>query len=72
MPRYYFDLTNGHDQYIDDEGEELRDDREARVCARAVLTDNLGRSSDDDSDMRVTVRDQSGPRFSATLSIRVD
>ena len=72
MPRYYFDLTNGHKQYIDDEGEELKDDLAARVCARAVLTENLGRSSDDESDMRVTVRDQSGPRFSTILSIRVD
>jgi len=72
MPRYYFDLTNGHKQYIDNEGEELKDDREARVYARAVLTENLGRSSEDDSDMRITVRDQSGPRFSGALSIRVD
>ena len=43
MPRYYFDLTDGQDQYTDEDGEELEDDREARSCGRAVLTNNVGR-----------------------------
>jgi hypothetical protein len=72
MPRYYFDLTDGQDQYTDEDGEELRDDREARSCARAVLTDNVGRSCGADGEINVRVRDDNGVRFTAKLSISVE
>jgi Domain of unknown function (DUF6894) len=72
MPRYYFDLTDGTKQFVDEDGEELRDDRQARDCARAVLTDNLARPlSDFGTEMAVTVRDANGPAFVAKLSIHV-
>jgi len=72
MPRYYFDLTSGPMQFIDDEGEELRGDRQARDCARAVLTETLKRPfSDLDTEAAVTIRDADGPRMVARLSISV-
>jgi uncharacterized protein DUF6894 len=73
MPRYYFDVTNGHTQFTDDEGEELQGDRQARDCARSVLTETLKRPlGDSDTDAAVTIRDASGPRFLAKLSIRLE
>jgi hypothetical protein len=72
MPRYYFDVTTGHTRFIDDEGEELEGDRQARDCARAVLTETLARPLGDFStEMAVTIRDADGPRFLAKLSISV-
>jgi uncharacterized protein DUF6894 len=72
MPRYYFDVTSGHTQFIDGEGEELQGDRQARDCARSVLTETLARPlSDLGTEALVTVRDAEGPRFLAKLSISV-
>lgn len=72
MPRYYFDLTQGSSAFVDDEGEELDGDRQARECAGSVLIENLGkRLSDAGTEMAVTVRDVDGPRFVATLYVRV-
>jgi hypothetical protein len=73
MPRYYFDLADGSRQFVDDEGEELQGDRQARDCARAVLAENLQRPlSDFGTEMQVTVRDAEGPRFLAKLSVCVE
>ena len=73
MPRYYFDLTDGAKQFVDEEGEELQDVRQARDCARAVLTENLAKPlSDLGTELAVIVRDAKGPCFQARLSIRVE
>lgn len=71
MPRYYFDVADGRKQYTDDEGEELQGDDAARSCARAMLTENVDRAATN-AEIRVRVRDGSGDRFAARLSITVD
>jgi hypothetical protein len=72
MPRFYFDLLDGEKTHVDAHGDDLHSDNEARNCARAMLADQINKSGDADADMRVTVRDASGPRFQATLSVKVD
>jgi hypothetical protein len=72
MPRYYFDVTSDHTQFIDEEGEEVQGDRQARDCARSVLTETLKRPlSDLATEAAVTVRDAGGARFVAKLSVSV-
>jgi hypothetical protein len=73
MPRYYFDVIDGHTRFTDDEGEELQGDRHACDCARSVLTETLkSRVGDFDTEAAVTIRDASGPRFLTKLSIRLE
>jgi Domain of unknown function (DUF6894) len=72
MPLYYFDVTSGHTQFIGEEGEELQGDRQARDCARSVLTETLKRPlSDLDTEAALTVRDAGGARFVTKLSVPV-
>jgi hypothetical protein len=74
MPRYYFDVTEAGQDIIDDEGDTLRSDHEARAYLRRLLAEqaaNLLRSRDA-GEIIVNVRDGTGPRFRAKLSMSVE
>lgn len=74
MPRYYFDIIDGHESGEDAEGLELPDLEAARDKALATLGE-IARDELPDGDNRefaITIRDEGGKaRLAATLSLRV-
>lgn len=59
MPRYFFDIEDGRD-VVDDEGEDLPDDRAARIAGLEALSQVLGSRVErfwDDERLTLTVRD---------------
>ncbi len=68
MPRYFFKITNGQ-PYVDNEGEELRDDVHAWEAAKRLtrdIEDNLA----PDGRWQVEVGDANGPLYLISVAAR--
>jgi hypothetical protein len=74
MPRYFFDLETSKGTLADRDGDNFANDDLARDCAWAVLVEHLRSMAkpQHESQMAVRVRDDIGPRFRATISVRID
>jgi hypothetical protein len=72
MPRYYFDLDSPTIRAVDDSGDLLASDDLALEYAFTVLCENMrGPPAPRGTNLVVTVRDDTGPRFQACASISV-
>jgi hypothetical protein len=73
MPRFYFDINDGHRLTHDDKGQHFASREQARVAAIAVLPD-IARDEIANGDTRVfsvQVRDDAGGTiFEASLSLQ--
>jgi hypothetical protein len=73
MPRYFFDFKDGRGSVADEEGSELTDLAEAKREAVGTL---LGMASDGFpngqlGELSLTVRDDTGTRFTARLLLEI-
>ena len=76
MARYYFDLRDGDELIIDEEGLELRDtkavQREAALSVSGFARDSVGRFNGAQSrQMAIAVRDEHGPVMEAKFSFEI-
>ena len=75
MPRFYFDIADGPETGIDDDGLELLNVAAARTAALATLGE-IAREELPDGDCRdfsISIRDENGHALlKATLALRVE
>jgi hypothetical protein len=75
MPRFFFDIADGPETGVDDEGLEFPDLESARANALATLGE-IARDELPDGDHRdfqIAIRDESGQvLLTATLALRVE
>lgn len=76
MTRYYFDLRDGDELIIDEEGMEMRDtkavQREAALSLSGFARDSLGSFNGAQShQMAIAVRDEHGPVMEVKFSFEI-
>ena len=75
MPRYYFDISDGPETGVDDEGVEFPDIGAARATALRTLGE-IARDELPDGDRRdfqISIRDEAGQiLLKATLALRIE
>lgn len=76
MARYYFDLRDGDELIVDEEGLELRDtravQREAALSVSGFARDGVGRFNGAQSlQMAIAVRDEHGPVMEVKFSFEI-
>jgi hypothetical protein len=64
MPRYYFDLCNGH-RLADPSGVDCRDEEEARAAAEVIAREIAADARPGSAERRVTVLDESGKKITS-------
>jgi hypothetical protein len=64
MPRYYFDLANGH-RLADPSGLDCRDDEDAKAKAEVIAREITADAPPGSVERRVTVLDESGKKITS-------